>query len=345
MKSADGRKTQRERVTINACSNASGTIKLPLLLIGKAKNPCCFKNVSRDRLPIVYANQSNAWVNAALFTDWFHKNFVPTVQGKLREIGCESKAVLLLDNCSAHPDEELISADGKVIVKFLPPNVTSLIQPMDQGVLVAIKRRYRRKILEELVFQDNHGTSVVNFLRGIHLLKVSEMITASWNEIQPKTLRLTWRKIFPLEDDDDNNQESHVCAPTVEEFHSFFKVLGQEIDENEVGEWLQTDSGDRGYEHLSDAEIIVGVSSELTQDVSDDEGDSAIEPFGDSSCASVSISHGEAVKMFDSCITWLQLQEEASPHNPSVLRDLREIAANKRLSSLNQTKLTDYFPV
>ena len=28
--SADGRKKSKERVTINACSNASGTIKLPL---------------------------------------------------------------------------------------------------------------------------------------------------------------------------------------------------------------------------------------------------------------------------------------------------------------------------
>ena len=119
----------------------------------KVKKPRCFKNMSRDSLPILYANQSNAWVNATLFTNWFHQNFVPTVQEKLREIGCEPKAVLLLDNCSAHPDEEeLFSADGKVIAKFLPPNFTSLIQPMDQGIFVAIKRRYWRKILEELVF-------------------------------------------------------------------------------------------------------------------------------------------------------------------------------------------------
>ena len=34
-KSTDGRKTQKERVTISACSNATGSIKLPLLLIGK----------------------------------------------------------------------------------------------------------------------------------------------------------------------------------------------------------------------------------------------------------------------------------------------------------------------
>ena len=81
-------------MTINARSNASGTIKLPLLLIGKAKNPRCFKNVSRDSLPVVYANQSNAWVNAALFKDWFHHSFVPFVQEKLGEIGCEPKALM-----------------------------------------------------------------------------------------------------------------------------------------------------------------------------------------------------------------------------------------------------------
>ena len=48
-----------ECVTINAHSNASGTIKLPLLVIGKSKNPRCFKNVRLDHLPVVYANQSN----------------------------------------------------------------------------------------------------------------------------------------------------------------------------------------------------------------------------------------------------------------------------------------------
>ena len=153
-KSADGRKTQKEHVTINACSNATGNIKLPLLLIGKSKNPRCFKHANRDCLPVVYANQSNAWVDVALFTDWFHHQFVPRVQEKLREMSLEPKAVLLLDNCSANPnEEELVSTDGKVVAKFLPPNVTSLIQPVDQGVLVSIKRRYRRKILEELVLK------------------------------------------------------------------------------------------------------------------------------------------------------------------------------------------------
>ena len=88
------------------------------------------------------------------------------------ELGLEPKAVLVLDNCSAHPDEtELISKDGKVIAKYLPPNVTSLVQPMDQGVLESLKRRYRRKILEELIFQDEEGTTIPDYLKSINNVK------------------------------------------------------------------------------------------------------------------------------------------------------------------------------
>ena len=39
--------------------------------------------------------------------------------------------------------------------------------------------------------------------------------------------------------------------------------------------------------------------------------------------------------MFDGCIDWLQQQEEASLYNISILNKLRELAAKKRLSSLN----------
>ena len=40
----DGTKKSKDRMTINACENVSGTIKLPLLLIDNAKNPHCFCN-------------------------------------------------------------------------------------------------------------------------------------------------------------------------------------------------------------------------------------------------------------------------------------------------------------
>lgn len=103
----------------------------------------------------------------------------------------EPRAVLKLDNCSAHPDEEeLMSTDEIVVAKFIPPNMTSLIQPMDQGVLVSIKQRYRRKILEELILHDNDKVSMIDFLKGINILKVIEKVAASWDKIKTSTTLL-----------------------------------------------------------------------------------------------------------------------------------------------------------
>ena len=67
---------------------------------------------------------------------WFHKKFVPFVEEKLWESGKEPNALLIMKNYLAHPDKVLlISRNGLVKAMFLPPNVTSPIEPMDNGVL------------------------------------------------------------------------------------------------------------------------------------------------------------------------------------------------------------------
>ena len=44
------------------------------------------------------------------------------VQEQLKSLGEEPNTVLVLDNCSAHPDaKELVSEDERVIAKYLPP--------------------------------------------------------------------------------------------------------------------------------------------------------------------------------------------------------------------------------
>ena len=46
----DGTKKAKDSVTIYAWANASRTIKLPLFLIGKDKNPRCFRNVNKKAI-------------------------------------------------------------------------------------------------------------------------------------------------------------------------------------------------------------------------------------------------------------------------------------------------------
>ena len=247
-KSADGRKTQKERVLV--ALNC---------LIGKSKNPRCLKNISREQLPVTYVNQKTAWVNTSLFAEWFHTSFVSIIQKKLVDMGLEPRGVLLLDNCSAHPKKsELVSKDGKVVAKFLPPNVTALIQPIDQGILVSIKRRYKMKILEELVFQDDEGMHILDFLKQIDMLKVATLIAVSWDEVSSRSLQLSWRKILPettvepepsIEDGQENDTSVRECAFILQE-------LGFELHVTEIEEWLGTDNSDSGYAHLDDADIV-----------------------------------------------------------------------------------------
>ena len=82
-----------------------------------------------------------------IFKNWFHSEFVPEVSEFLKSKGLPQKAVLFLDNVPSHPvQSELKLADGNIFVSYLPPNVMSLIQPMDQGVIVTMKRHYRREM-------------------------------------------------------------------------------------------------------------------------------------------------------------------------------------------------------
>lgn len=158
-KSTQGFKKAKDRFTVLGCTNATGTHKRKPVLIGKSAKLRYFKHVNMDALPVIYKSQRNAWMNSEIFAEWFKKSFVPAVKSQQSSQNIRSqKSVLLIDNCSAHPDE-LSSHDGSVTCLFLPQNTISLIQPMDQGVLQAMKNRYKKKILRKVICsQDTDQT-------------------------------------------------------------------------------------------------------------------------------------------------------------------------------------------
>ena len=74
-KEAKGFKKPKDRVTLLACANATGSIKLPLVFIHKSKNPSCFKHIDKNDLPIDYYAPKNSWMDATIFTQWFKQSF------------------------------------------------------------------------------------------------------------------------------------------------------------------------------------------------------------------------------------------------------------------------------
>ena len=165
-KKAKGFKRSKDRVTLIACANACGTLKLPLVFIHKSSNPRCFKNIDKNSLPVDYYAQSNSWMDSKIFMKWFNEKFVPQCKKALAEKGLPLKAVLLLDNAPSHPDIDCLSSDdGEIFCLYLSPNTTSLVQPMDQGVLETIKRRYKHDLLLRML---NEETTIDVFKEAKH---------------------------------------------------------------------------------------------------------------------------------------------------------------------------------
>jgi hypothetical protein len=92
---AKGHKVKKERVTLRPCSNASGDLKFPLLVIGKSAKPRAFKNVNMSALPAQYTSQKSAWMNGNIFKNWFFKTFMPTTKTFLKQKKTSRKSCIV----------------------------------------------------------------------------------------------------------------------------------------------------------------------------------------------------------------------------------------------------------
>ena len=133
------KKPIKSRITVMFGSSMAGH-KFKLVVIGKAKNPRCFKNIDKSNLPVIYYNSPTAWMTKEIFYDWFFVHFAPEVQ----ELYGDQTVHVLLDNCRAHPSKEMLdSMYPNIKVWMLPPNTTAILQPMDMGLIYTAKAHFK----------------------------------------------------------------------------------------------------------------------------------------------------------------------------------------------------------
>ncbi|GFX53536.1 tigger transposable element-derived protein 1 [Trichonephila clavipes] len=131
-KTASGHKASKDRVTLLLCSNASGDRMLKPLLINKSLRPRALKGKDLKQLPVHWMANPKAWMTTAIFTEWFNNCFVPEVEAYMKEKSLDFKVLQIVDNAASHPELEHLN----VQLVFLPPNTTSLIQALDQGIKI-----------------------------------------------------------------------------------------------------------------------------------------------------------------------------------------------------------------
>jgi hypothetical protein len=63
----EGRKINKERITLVICANSDNSEKIPLTIIDKHLNPCCFKGINHDTPGARYHANAKAWMTQNVF--------------------------------------------------------------------------------------------------------------------------------------------------------------------------------------------------------------------------------------------------------------------------------------
>ncbi|KAI6654444.1 Tigger transposable element-derived protein 6-like [Oopsacas minuta] len=124
-------------------------------------------------------------MTSALYNEWLNA-FDVKMRNQNRHI------LVFLDNAPCYPrGVSLINI--KLI--FLPANTTSVLQPLDQGIIQCMKLHYRKRLLRRVQSQINNGCEDETVAKSINILDACHWIVAAVKEIRPSTVQNVFQNV------------------------------------------------------------------------------------------------------------------------------------------------------
>ncbi|CAF0778558.1 unnamed protein product [Brachionus calyciflorus] len=179
-----GSKKDKSRITILFAANVTGSNKVKPFVIGKSIRPRCMKYTDFSTLPVRYSANDSAWMTGEKWIGWL----------KWFDSQLNEPSLLLVDNCPAHVDVSKINFRN-LKIEYLPPNTTSLIQPMDAGIIRTFKSYYRKLLVCHLVKSFDAKKKI----EPVSIKKCIEFIDDAWYSVDQLTIKRCWAhtKILP----------------------------------------------------------------------------------------------------------------------------------------------------
>ncbi|XP_072270768.1 tigger transposable element-derived protein 1-like [Pyxicephalus adspersus] len=265
-KSAPGYRASKDRLALLVGGNAAGDFKLKPLLVHHSLNPRALRKVTKASLPVIWMANKKAWVTADVFQEWFLNYFIPAVELYCLGKNIPFKILLLLDNAPGHTST-LDDMHPNVKVVFLPPNTTSLLQPMDQGVIASFKAYYLRRTFSQAVrATQKDGMTLREFWESYNIYDAIKNIADAWAEVKERTLRGVWNKLCPqftqflgFTDDEITDTRQAVVG--------IGNQLQMDISENDILQLLDSHGKELTNEDLMEIEQQMIACSKEKQDL------------------------------------------------------------------------------
>lgn len=181
-----GGKKSKQRLTIAFFVNGAGESESLPIVIWRSKQPRCFRGVKKEDLPVRYYNQPKSWMDGEILHD-----ILVSINRKLKVKG--RSVLLLMDNAGCHPPD-LVERYSNIKVKFLPPNTTSKLQPLDLGIIQNFKLHYRKLLMRFIVAKIEESTTASEVLKSITVLHAIRWVAQAWSQVKSDVIKKCFRK-------------------------------------------------------------------------------------------------------------------------------------------------------
>ncbi|WBW75378.1 ARS-binding protein [Schizosaccharomyces osmophilus] len=199
-------KRYKAKISIVMCANATGSEKLPLWVVGYAKQPRAFHSTGTypENIGIHWRCSGKASMTLTIMEEWL-RWFDSKMEGR--------KVLLVLDNSDVHRlAVESIRCSShsfqNTTIVFLPSNSTNVYQPFELGVFNAFKVLYR---LQWTRYWKAHLSNGLSPQSKINIVSATKWISSSWNILLSETvIDHAFRRSGVLSIADENEAASQV---------------------------------------------------------------------------------------------------------------------------------------
>ncbi|CAK1542899.1 unnamed protein product [Leptosia nina] len=244
-------------LTFLTCTNVTGHHKLPLLVVGKTKDPVDFRNAE---MPIHYDSQINGWINRIIFKEWFYECFAPAVLDEDTD-----GALLLVDSATCHPPPgDLAMPHEKIKVLYVPPGHKQ--EQRSKFIHDMIKKNYKDKLLSTAIEKDNP-----DYLTNITLKEMAYLLADCWKSIPVDEIRSWWDTFTESppakEDTDSANSDNAVDNIFIKnELIDINPYVQLKFDNEKIKTWYYGMGEHKNGTHLMNIDEILATSETIDEE-------------------------------------------------------------------------------
>ncbi|KFD68463.1 hypothetical protein M514_19289, partial [Trichuris suis] len=267
----------KDRVTVMLGANASGDLKLKPLVIHRHANLRALRGIVKSSLGVYYRYSKRGWMTAQVCLDIFSNAYANDIKKYLNEKNLAFKVLVITDSASSHPPM-IAGLDPNVHFVFLPARTTSLLQPLDQGVIGASKAYYLRRTFKMLIdaTDGENCETVMEFWKNYNLRMAIDNIVEAWNDVSKQCLHRVWRKLIPdlICDFKDFEPSAQVCEITESCVQLANRLGFEEVEYQDIEDILNCQPDELTTEELQE----LSVAGEAERREEDDENQEAPPP-------------------------------------------------------------------